>query len=189
VSKRRTSFQDLCYGIPVDLIATWCCVDIQTARHYKAGTRSPGRPARELFTLQLNGRVVPEAWDGFSFRDGKMFDPYGKELSHGILRAYPIALQLMREWARDDNARTRALDELFYTGQNALQFPSSLHAVGAVSDDEAKPSALVRDSSPETQRRRLRQRPATREVAAPLETGSTEVPRVPPWCDEERAAC
>jgi hypothetical protein len=164
VGKPRTAFQELCYGIPVDLIAVWCCVDIQSARHYKAGTRSPGKPALELFRLNLDGRVLPAEWQGFSFRGGKMWDPYGKELSHSVLRAYPIALQLMREWARGNDARTRALDEILYTHSHALPSPAPSCAhersegrTGA----EAKPSALVRYRSPETHRRRNRQRAVT----------------------------
>src|SRR5258708_37150241 len=98
----RQSFKDLVYGFPADLIATWCEVDLKTARHWKAGTREPGRSAWKLFALYLEGQVLPADWEGFSFRNGQMWDPYGKPFTRAQLRLYGIAWQIFREWTRDD---------------------------------------------------------------------------------------
>jgi hypothetical protein len=106
------TFKDACYGIPVDLIATWCAVDIQTARHWKSGTRAPGKGAFKLFNLHLNGQILPADWEGFSFRDGQMWDPYGKPFTRSQLRLYGIAWQIFREWTRDDAERRATLDDL-----------------------------------------------------------------------------
>lgn len=180
LGKRRTKFQELCHGIPVDLIASWCCVDVQTARHYKAGTRSPGRSALALFLLHLHGAVLPAEWRGFSFRGGTLWDPYGKPLTHGLLRAYQLGIQLMREWARNDADRTRTLDEIFYARPTALAPPpgSAHERSEGRTGGEAQPSSLVRGPGPETIRRRIRQRPKTTQRSAVLAAGSTKVERV-----------
>jgi hypothetical protein len=112
VTDSRETFKDACYGIPVDLIATWCAVDIQTARHWKSGSREPGKGAFKLFNLHLNGQILPADWEGFSFRDGQMWDPYGKAFTRAQLRLYGIAWQIFREWTRDDAERRATLDDL-----------------------------------------------------------------------------
>ena len=124
--------------------------------HYKAGTRSLGKASRELFVLNLKGRVVPADWEGFSFRGSKLWDTYGKELTHGVLRAYLIALQMRREWARGDALLTRTLDEIFYTRPHALPHPTPgrLERSDKSPADDAQTPALVRRPRPETIRRR-----------------------------------
>jgi hypothetical protein len=154
--KLRESFKDLCYGIPVDLIATWCAVDIQTARHYKAGTRTPGKAAFKLFALHLSGQILPADWDGISFRDGQMWDPYGKPFTRAQLRLYGIAWQIFREWTRDDAERRATLDDLMGNGVDAVRSAALGHkrAVRALAiAAEPQASALVRHRSPETVRR------------------------------------
>jgi hypothetical protein len=177
LAQLRTKFQELCYGYPIDLIAQWCCVDLKTARHYKAGTRRPGKAALTLFALNRDGAILPAEWQGFSFRGGTMWDPYGKPLTQGVLRAYQLGLQLMREWARGDSARTRMLDEILYASPNALALPAPWCAdersetrTGA----KAQPSDLVRNTRPETLRRRIAQRPRTAR-SAPTAAGSSKV--------------
>jgi hypothetical protein len=151
--KPRDSFKDLCYGFPVDLIATWCEVDVQTARHWKAGTREPGRSAYKLFALHLNGQVLPAEWEGFSFRNGQMWDPYGKPFTRAQLRLYGIAWQIFREWTRDDVERRATLDDLMGL-RPKLKAPSTVQATaGSGTVLEPKASALVRIRSPETVRR------------------------------------
>jgi hypothetical protein len=41
-----------------------------------------------------------------------MYDPSGKEFTHGLLRAYHAALQLLCEWARSDGERSRTVNDL-----------------------------------------------------------------------------
>jgi hypothetical protein len=178
VSKSKTYFQELCYGCNVDLIAEWCGVDIKTARHFKAGTRRPGRQAQELFLLHRDGRILPAEWEGFSFRGGRLFDPYGKELTHGILRAYPIALQLLRALARGNASATRDIDALLHSMTTALPFgprAAATSVASAATAAEAKPSALVRYRAPETIRRRNSLRSRVSRAAAPSQTGSAKV--------------
>jgi hypothetical protein len=177
LAKIRTKFQELCYGFPIDLIADWCCVDLKTARHYKSGTRRPGKAAAMLFTLFSRGAVIPAQWEGFSFRGSRFFDPYGKELTAGQLRAYQVGLQMMREWARGDAQRTRYLDELYTVG---VALPSASPSCAYErsewrTGDEAKPSLLVRLPAPETERRRIALRPKTAKHPPSLNNGSTKV--------------
>ena len=112
-SKPKTAFQELCHGIPVETIARWCCVSLSIAQQFKSGTRAPSAPSLELFSLHLEERIVPPEWHGFTFRSGTMWDPSGKAFTHGQLRAYHTGLQLLREWARSDTQRTRAVDAFF----------------------------------------------------------------------------
>jgi Phage protein len=179
LAKIRTKFQDLCYGFPIDLIADWCCVDLKTARHYKSGTRIPGKAAAMLFTLFSRGLVVPAQWEGFSFRGFRLYDPYGKELTAGQLRAYQLGLQMMREWARGDALRTRTLDEIFSTATLALPprpdraLPPPL--VAGASPAEPKASDLVRLPPSETKRRRIAQRKKTARRSCSMPTVSSKV--------------
>ncbi len=145
----RDSFKNLCYGIPVDLIATWCEVDLKTARHWKAGTREPGKSAWKLFALYLEGQVLPADWEGFSFRNGHMWDPYGKPFTRAQLRLYGIAWQIFREWTRDDAERRATLDDLMGGKAHPLLAGA---AAGGPAEPEASPSQQRR---PETVRRAL----------------------------------
>ena len=160
----RTAFQELCRGYPADLIATWCCVDVQTARHWKSGTRSPSRSAAQLFALYLNGQVLPADWEGFSFRQGVMWDPYGKPFTRASLRLYGIAWQIWREWTKNDGEKRAVLDSLCRTGDLALRSgPASLASeVHELSQGRAEPKAsdFVRRRLPETVRLSLIKRRA-----------------------------
>ena len=80
MSKCKTQFQTLCYRISEDLVAQWCQVELETARLYKSGVRSPCPAELELFLLNLDGRIVPSEWKGFSFRGALMWDRYGRHL-------------------------------------------------------------------------------------------------------------
>lgn len=158
----RQTFKDLSYSFPADLIATWCEVDIQTVRHWKAGTREPGAAAFKLFALHVEGRVLPADWEGFSFRDGKMWDPYGKPFTRAQLRLYGIAWQIFREWTRDDAERRATLDDLMGGKYKLLLAEERRSELASVAlSAEAKPS-LPHHPSPETVRRRNRQRPVER---------------------------
>jgi hypothetical protein len=147
------TFKNLCYGFPVDLIATWCAVDIQTARHWKAGTREPGRSAYKLFALHVNGQILPADWEGFSFRDSQMWDPYGKPFTRAQLRLYGIAWQIFREWTRDDADRRATLDDLMGAKPAIKALSAARASIASVAALEPKASALVRHKSPETVRR------------------------------------
>jgi hypothetical protein len=112
-SQIKARFRDLCYGVPVALIADWLSVSKAVAAKYKSGDRVPSPAALELFELKLEGRIVPDEWRGFCFRGGRLWDPSGKAFSHGHLRAYELGLQLLSAFARGDAHRTRQVDGIF----------------------------------------------------------------------------
>jgi Phage protein len=112
-SQIEKHFRELCYGIPIALIAEWCCVSRSVASKYKSGARIPSPAARELFKLKLEGRIVPDEWSGFCFRRGALFGPDGKAFTLGHLRAYELGMQLLRAFSRDDPGRTDRVDSIF----------------------------------------------------------------------------
>jgi hypothetical protein len=146
------SFKNLCYGIPVDLIATWCAVDIQTARHWKSGSRVPGRGSYKLFVLHLDGRILPADWDGYSFRDGLMWDPFGKSFTRKSLNLYSVAWQIFREWTRDDAERRATLDDIMGAAMDVKALGAAKASNASDAAPEPKASALVRHRRPETVR-------------------------------------
>jgi hypothetical protein len=119
----KTRFTDLCYGVPVALIAEWLSVSTAVAAKYKSGCRVPSPAAVELFKLKLEGRVVPDEWQGFCFRGGRLWDPSGKAFNHGHLRAYELGMQLLRAFALGDQHRTYQVDAVL-TSSGASQLRS-----------------------------------------------------------------
>jgi hypothetical protein len=107
-SQIQKHFRELCYGIPIALIAEWCCVTSSVASKYKSDARVPSPATCELFKLKLEGRIVPDEWSGFCFRGGALFGPDGKAFTHGHLRAYELGMQLLRAFSRNDPARTES---------------------------------------------------------------------------------
>ena len=127
----KTVFRDLCYGIPVEVIAVWLQVSAAVALKYKNGSRVPCPAALELFKLKLEGRILPNEWHGFSFRGGHFFDPERMAFSFGLLRAYGLGLQLLREFSRGSRQRTAQVDRIF--AEVALNRPALTHGkVGQV---------------------------------------------------------
>ena len=122
-------FRDLCYGIPVEVIAIWLQVSAAVALKYKNGSRVPCPAAVELFKLKLEGHVVPDEWHGFRFRGAQFFDPEGKTFSHGLLRAYGLGLQLLREFSRGSLHRTAQVDKIF--AEPDLDRPALTHSNAA----------------------------------------------------------
>jgi hypothetical protein len=112
-SQIQKHFRELCYGIPIALIAEWCCVSSSVASKYKSGARVPSPATCELFKLKLEGRIVPDEWSGFCFRSGALFGPDGKAFTHGHLRAYELGMQLLRAFSRNDPGRTDRVDGIF----------------------------------------------------------------------------
>lgn len=155
VAKRKTvqtHFRELCEGYSPDLIADWCGVDYKSALQFKSGQRSPGAQALRLFLLNRDGRILGAEWEGFSIRGGTMWDPYGKPLTAGQLRAYEIALQMLRELMRGNPLLNRELDALFHQAARLSRRPGEASA--ASGPVEAKPSAFVRYASAESVRMR-----------------------------------
>jgi hypothetical protein len=132
-SQIQKHFRELCYGIPIALIAEWCCVSTSVASKYKSGARVPSPATRELFMLKLEGRIVPDEWSGFCFRRGALFGPDGKAFTHGHLRAYELGMQLLRAFSRNDPGRTERVDSIFSAeGLNARDMsPTSRSKIGS----------------------------------------------------------
>jgi hypothetical protein len=112
-SQIKKHFRELCYGVPIALIAEWCCVSTAVASKYKCGARVPSPATCELFKLKLEGRIMPDEWSGFCFRGGALFGPDCKAFTHGHLRAYELGMQLLRAFSRDDPIRTERVDGIF----------------------------------------------------------------------------
>ena len=108
----RHSTKELFYGYPDWVIAEWCCVSLQTARHWKSGIRAPGPAATKLFMLHRDGRILTSEWEGWGIHQGKLCDPEGHETSQGQLRAYPFVWQLANEFARFEESAAQALSRL-----------------------------------------------------------------------------
>lgn len=111
VKKPRHSTAALFYGFPATLIAEVLCVTPQTAYQFKAGTRRPGPTAWRLWNLYHAGRILDDQWDGWSSRNGAIFDPEGHRTTQAQLRAYAFVWQLARELARNDPIASEALDQ------------------------------------------------------------------------------
>jgi len=106
----RHSTKELFYGYPDWVIADWCCVTLQTARHWKSGIRAPGPAATKLFMLHRDGRILTSDWEGYGIHRGKLCDPEGHELTQVQLRAYPFVYALAVEYGRTNS---RARDTLY----------------------------------------------------------------------------
>jgi hypothetical protein len=96
----RHSTRDEFYGYPDWAIAEWCCVHIQTARHWKSGIRKPSPTALKLFRLYRDELVLERQWAGFSLRKGRLVSPDGNEITHEQLRVWPLVWQLAAEYAK-----------------------------------------------------------------------------------------
>src|SRR5690349_7917732 len=91
------------YSYPAWLIAKWLGVHVRTAKRYKGGHRVP-RPALRLFTLMRDRRVfLDEAWNGWTVQGDKLYTPAGEPFTPGLLTAYVVNLQLLRELQKTTN--------------------------------------------------------------------------------------
>jgi hypothetical protein len=136
----RHATKELFYGFPDWAIADWCCVSLQTARHWKAGIRAPGPAATKLFMLHRDGRILTSEWDGWGILKGKLCNPEGNELTQGQLRAYPFVYALAVEYGKTNS---RARDTLYRLA--SYDQPGQKRKAGAVrqsaqSDDGEHPA-------------------------------------------------
>lgn len=146
----RHSTKELFYGYPDWVIADWCCVTLQTARHWKSGIRAPGPAATKLFMLHRDGRILTSEWEGWGIHKGKLCDPEGHETTQGQLRAYPFIFQLAHEYGRHSPAAQEQLARLitWQLGKAAPSHekPNGLPGLGqdaaprAATSPRAKPS-------------------------------------------------
>jgi hypothetical protein len=145
----RHSTKELFYGFPDWAIADWCCVSLQTARHWKSGLRAPGPAALKLFKLHRDGRILTSEFDGWGVHRGKLCDPEGHELTQGQLRAYPFVYAIALEYGKTNSRARDALYRLASRDQ-----PAPKRKAGAVrqsrvsSDGEHSTPAARRAAAP-----------------------------------------
>jgi len=104
--------KDLFYSYPDWLIAEVCRVHIQTARHWKSGIRKPGPTALQLWSLYVQGRILPDEWQGWGVRKAMLCDPEGHEISQAQLRAWPFVWQLAAEYGKLNAGASELLSRL-----------------------------------------------------------------------------
>jgi hypothetical protein len=100
MSGRLTAF----YGFPAELIASWCGVEVETARGWKSGKSVPSRQSLMLFVLHRDRRVLGDGWQDWIVDGEALIDPEGNSTSQGLLRAYALVVQYVVERARIDRA-------------------------------------------------------------------------------------
>lgn len=98
------------YGVPAETIRDLCGVSLRQALAYKQGKAKPSAAVIQLVTLHAEGRILGDAFAGWSARGSALIDPEGHHTSQSQLRAYAFVWQLARELARGDAAATAALD-------------------------------------------------------------------------------
>jgi len=79
---------ECCYGIPAEVIARLCRVDVATARRWKRGATRIPEAAKMILTGDL-GAFDP-AFRGWKMRDGKLISPEGWEATAGDVLSIPL---------------------------------------------------------------------------------------------------
>jgi hypothetical protein len=77
-----------CYGIPAEVIARLCRVNVATARRWKRGATRIPEAAKMILTGDL-GAFDP-AFRGWKMRDGKLISPEGWEATVGEILSLPL---------------------------------------------------------------------------------------------------
>lgn len=98
------------YGVPAETIRDLCGVSLRQALAYKQGKAKPSAAVLKLVTLHIEGRILGDAFAGWSARGAELVDPEGHHTTQAQLRAYPFVWQLARDLARGDPIATAALD-------------------------------------------------------------------------------
>ena len=103
----------LFHAYPPEHIAEWCCVTLETAKRWKAGESTPPPPARRLFELYRQCKVLASpAWVGWEVKGDVLRDPEGNDTTQGHLRAYYFVCQLAAELARDTPEARERLEQI-----------------------------------------------------------------------------
>jgi len=102
-----------CYGIPAEVIARICKVDVKTARRWKNGENRMPETARMILAGDL-GAFDP-AFSGWSLRNGKLISPEGWEASPGDV----LSIQLTQAQLATARSENRALKEAMEAARGA----------------------------------------------------------------------
>lgn len=100
------------YGYSAKVIAEWCGVSIETAKHWKRGGRHPSLSAAKLFALYRNGKVLGAEWNEWQIKDGLLVDPEGNQTTQGQLRAYYLIYQLCNELSHLDPVARKRIERI-----------------------------------------------------------------------------
>lgn len=109
---------ECCYGIPAELIARICKVDVKTARRWKNGQNRMPETAKMVLAGDL-GAFSP-AFAGWTLRGGKLVSPEGWEATPGDI----LSLPLLRSQVAAYQARERVvqgMDEQPLPGSAAME--------------------------------------------------------------------
>jgi hypothetical protein len=99
-----------CYGIPAELIARLCKVDVATARRWKRGATRPPETAKMILSADLG--VFDPAFTGWKLRDGQLISPEGWSASPGDILALPLMRAQIASYQADQRRnRVLAMDE------------------------------------------------------------------------------
>jgi hypothetical protein len=77
-----------CYGIPAEVIARICKVDVKTARRWKNGTNRVPETAKMVLVADL-GAFSP-AFAGWTLRGGNLVSPEGWLATPGDILSIPL---------------------------------------------------------------------------------------------------
>jgi hypothetical protein len=138
---------DLFYSYPVDVIASWCDVTVETAASWKCGVSRPSRQACKLFELHRDGRVFGGTeWDGWRVHGSRLFDPEGNGTTQGQLRAYAVAIRLLLELSRQGVKWSKIRPELVQVRELLVGSPSpnAREARSGRDSAEGRPARLPR---------------------------------------------
>jgi hypothetical protein len=82
------TMKSLCYGIPAEVIARICCVDVATARRWKRGATQMPKTSAMILAGDL-GCFTP-AWRGWRLAGDKLISPEGWEITTGDVLSIPL---------------------------------------------------------------------------------------------------
>lgn len=109
-----------------------CDVKKATAQHYKRGTRRPPPPAKRLWELHVQGRILGPDWKGYRVHRNELVDPDGLVYTAGEIATIPFLHAQMAE-LRKQLDKARYADTL-----GELGFFDLTEALSALLKDGAK---------------------------------------------------
>jgi hypothetical protein len=109
-----------------------CAVKKATAQHYKRGTRVPCPPAKRLWNLHVQGRILGPDWKGYRVHRNELVDPDGLVYTAGEIATILFLHAQMAE-LRKQLDRARYVDSL-----SELGFFDLTEALSALLKDGAK---------------------------------------------------
>ncbi|CAD84805.1 DUF3653 domain-containing protein [Nitrosomonas europaea] len=90
---------DLIYGISVEVLQEITGEELRVIKQWKKGTRKPSESAIRLINLFVHGKacaLLGNSWNGFYFRNGKLFVPEWRNgFSAGEIRTLFFRCQLV----------------------------------------------------------------------------------------------